>query len=85
MGRNIVENHEHGVFTCEWVDEVPPLGKDRKTVLEQYLDIILGDDTMQATRAGAWGSLSGRRGNVTCSICYPEIHSRPNSLVAVRL
>lgn len=32
MGRNIVEKYEHGVFACEWVDEVPPLGKDRKTV-----------------------------------------------------
>ncbi len=32
MGRNVVEKHEHGKFICEWVDEVPPLGEDRKTI-----------------------------------------------------
>ncbi len=32
MGRKIVEKHEHGEFTCEWVDEMPPLGEDRKTI-----------------------------------------------------
>ena len=32
MGRNVVEKHDHGKFICEWVDEVPPLGEDRKTI-----------------------------------------------------
>lgn len=32
MGRKIVEKHEQGDFGCEWVDEIPPLGEDRKTI-----------------------------------------------------
>ena len=51
MGRNVTEKHEHGEFICEWVDEVPPLGEDRKTIvapltslenLKRQLDEVVG-------------------------------------------
>ncbi len=29
---NVVEKNERGEFICQWVDEVQPLGKDRKTI-----------------------------------------------------
>ena len=32
MGRKVVESHEHGDFICEGVEEMPPLGEDRKTI-----------------------------------------------------
>lgn len=32
MGENVTEKFGSGNFTCEWVDEVPPMGDDRKTV-----------------------------------------------------
>jgi hypothetical protein len=32
MSKHITEKYEHGAFVCEWVNEVPPLGEDRKTV-----------------------------------------------------
>ncbi len=32
MANNITEKHEHGTHTCEWMDEVAPLGEDRKTI-----------------------------------------------------
>jgi hypothetical protein len=30
--KNVVEKNEHGEFICRWVDEVLPLGEDRKTI-----------------------------------------------------
>lgn len=32
MGRKVAEKHEHGEFICEWVEEMLPLGEDRKTI-----------------------------------------------------
>ncbi len=32
MVKKIVEKGENGDFICQWVDEVPPLGEDRKTI-----------------------------------------------------
>jgi predicted hydrocarbon binding protein len=51
VGRTVTEKHEHGEFICEWVDEVPPLGEDRKTIvapltslesLKRQLDEVVG-------------------------------------------
>ena len=33
MGRSSMQKYEHGTFITEWVDEVPPLGEDRETVM----------------------------------------------------
>lgn len=33
MGKKIIEKHDHGEFIRESVDEMPPLGADRKTIL----------------------------------------------------
>jgi hypothetical protein len=33
MGKKVTEKFEHGEFNCEWVDEVPPLGEDRKSMV----------------------------------------------------
>jgi hypothetical protein len=32
MGKKVIEKHEHGEFIRESVDEIPPLGEDRKTI-----------------------------------------------------
>ena len=32
MAKKVVEKHEHGEFICERVDDMPPLGEDRKTI-----------------------------------------------------
>jgi hypothetical protein len=32
MGKYVTEKYQDGDFICEWVDEVQPLGEDRKTI-----------------------------------------------------
>jgi predicted ArsR family transcriptional regulator len=32
MGKYVTERYDQGDYVCEWVNEVPPLGKDRKTI-----------------------------------------------------
>jgi hypothetical protein len=32
MSKHVSEKYQHGEFVCDWVDEVPPLGDDRKTI-----------------------------------------------------
>lgn len=48
--KSVVEKYEHGQFICRWVDEVLPLGEDRKTIfvpsadsakLESQLEVVV--------------------------------------------
>ena len=62
MGKDIVEKNEHGDFICQWVDEIPPLGIDRKTVfapptpLEKLKDQM--DEVVAQARADMFGLMA---------------------------
>ena len=74
MGKKVVEKHEHGEFICEWVDEVPPLGEDRKTIfvphtplerLVSQLENLVSQASagMVAVLAAAMSSLAAKYGD----------------------
>ena len=62
MGKKVVEKHEHGEFICEWVDEVLPLGEDRKTIfvphtpLERLVSQL--ENLVSQASAGMLGTLA---------------------------
>jgi hypothetical protein len=66
MVKQATEKYEHGKFTCQRVDEVPPRGDDRKTIVHEAGDTAsLFRETHEALKSGARSLLAEPRGHVS--------------------
>ena len=57
--KNVVEKTKYGNFICQWVDDVLPLGEDRKTIFVPASDteklISQVEDVVAKAKAESWG------------------------------
>jgi len=67
MGRRIEKTYEHGTHIAEFVDEIPPLGEDRKTIFLPDADVdkmvALGGRTLGVMLASIMRPLAEKFGD----------------------